>query len=82
LRRAPRQVIAKRFKGIQAGAGLLSLPGLQQRIMPTRPGVERGAESLGEEIAADEQRYTEPLAETPLPPTLYMGLASQCAPSN
>ena len=36
--------------------------------------VERGAESLGEEIAADEQRYTEPLEETPLPPTLYMGL--------
>ena len=36
--------------------------------------VERGAESLGEEIAADEQRYTEPLEETPPPPTLYMGL--------
>jgi len=36
--------------------------------------VERGAESLGEEIAADEQRYTEPLEETPLPPTLYMGI--------
>ena len=36
--------------------------------------VERGAEFLGEEIAADEQRYTEPLEETPLPPTLYMGL--------
>ena len=31
-------------------------------------------ESLGEEIAADEQRYTEPLEETSLPPTLYMGL--------
>ena len=36
--------------------------------------VERGAESLGEEIAADEQHYTDPLEETPLPPTLYMGL--------
>lgn len=36
--------------------------------------VERGAESLGQEIASDEQRYTEPLEETPLPPTLYMGL--------
>jgi len=36
--------------------------------------VKRGGESLGEEIAADEQRYTEPLAEMPLAPTLYMGL--------
>ena len=36
--------------------------------------VERGAESLGEEIIADEQCYTEPLEETPLPLTLYMGL--------
>lgn len=36
--------------------------------------VERSAESLGEEIAADERRCTGPLEETPLPPTLYMGL--------
>lgn len=36
--------------------------------------VERGAEALGDEIAADERRYTEPLGESALPPTLYMGL--------
>jgi len=34
--------------------------------------VERGAESLGVEIAADERRYTEPLEEKSLPPKLYI----------
>ncbi|MEO7649235.1 MAG: ISKra4 family transposase [Bryobacteraceae bacterium] len=36
--------------------------------------VERGAEALGDEIATDERRYTEPLDESALPHTLYMGL--------
>lgn len=36
--------------------------------------VERGAEALGDEIATDERRYAGPLEQTPLPPTLYMGL--------
>ncbi len=36
--------------------------------------VEHNAEGLGEEIAADERRFTQPLEQTPLPPTLYMGL--------
>jgi hypothetical protein len=36
--------------------------------------VERCAEALGGEIAADERLYTEPLGAEPLPPTLYLGL--------
>jgi hypothetical protein len=36
--------------------------------------VERGAEALGDEIAADERLQTGPLTEEPLPPTLYLGL--------
>lgn len=36
--------------------------------------VERGAEALGGEVAADERIYTTPLGEEPLPPTLYLGL--------
>jgi hypothetical protein len=36
--------------------------------------VERGAEALGDEIAADERRHTGPWGEDPLPPTLYLGL--------
>jgi hypothetical protein len=36
--------------------------------------VERNAEALGREIADDERTYTEPLGNTDLPPTLYMGL--------
>lgn len=36
--------------------------------------VERGAEALGDEIAADERLHTGSLGEEPLPPTLYMGL--------
>ena len=36
--------------------------------------VERGAEALGGEIAADEGRHIEPLEGLVLPPTLYLGL--------
>lgn len=36
--------------------------------------VERGAEALGGEIAADERRNIEPLGEIALPSTLYLGL--------
>jgi hypothetical protein len=36
--------------------------------------VERGAEALGHEIAADERLHTEPLGKEPLPSTLYLGL--------
>jgi hypothetical protein len=36
--------------------------------------VERGAEALGDEIATDERRYTEPPDEPVLLPTLYLGL--------
>jgi hypothetical protein len=36
--------------------------------------VERTAEALGREIAVDELLHTKPLADTDLPPTLYMGL--------
>ena len=36
--------------------------------------VERAAEALGAEIAEDERRYCEPLADTPLPATLYLGI--------
>src|SRR6516165_12087186 len=36
--------------------------------------VERIAEALGEEIAADEQRHSEPLDTLPLPQTLYLGI--------
>ena len=36
--------------------------------------VERNAEALGREIADDERIFTEPLGDTDLPPTLYMGL--------
>ena len=36
--------------------------------------VERGAEALGDEIAADERLHTGPWREEPLPPTLYLGL--------
>lgn len=36
--------------------------------------VERGAEALGDEIAADERLHSGPLGGEPLPPTLYLGL--------
>jgi hypothetical protein len=36
--------------------------------------VERTAEALGKEIAADERRYTKPLDTLPLPRTLYLGM--------
>jgi Uncharacterised protein family (UPF0236) len=36
--------------------------------------VERSAEALGAEIAADEKSQTQPLAQSPLPPTLYLGV--------
>jgi hypothetical protein len=36
--------------------------------------VERTAEALGREIAADERQRVAPLATAPLPPTLYLGL--------
>jgi hypothetical protein len=36
--------------------------------------VERGAEALGDEIAADERLHSGPLGKEPLPPTLYLGL--------
>jgi hypothetical protein len=36
--------------------------------------VERNAEALGSEIAADERLYSGPLGEDPLPSTLYLGL--------
>jgi Transposase len=36
--------------------------------------VERGAEALAEEIAADERLHSEPLGKEPLPGTLYLGL--------
>jgi hypothetical protein len=42
--------------------------------VPTKH-VERAAEALGREIAADEQRVVEPLpADEPLAPTLYLGM--------
>ncbi len=36
--------------------------------------VERTAESLGAEIAADEKQDVEPVADPTLPPTIYLGL--------
>jgi hypothetical protein len=43
-------------------------------VVPTKH-VERAAEALGREIAADEQRVVEPLpADAPLAPTLYLGM--------
>jgi hypothetical protein len=36
--------------------------------------VERTAEALGEEIAEDERRHSEPLDALPLPKTLYLGI--------
>jgi len=36
--------------------------------------VERTAEALGQEIAADERQYSEPLDTVPLPQTLYLGI--------
>jgi len=36
--------------------------------------VERTAEALGKEIAADERHYTEPLDTLALPQTLYLGM--------
>ncbi len=36
--------------------------------------VERRAEALGEQIAADEQHHIEPLGRDARPPTLYLGL--------
>lgn len=47
--------------------------------------VERTAESLGEEIARDERDVAEPWDDSPLPPTLYLGMdgtASRCDPRN
>ena len=43
-------------------------------VVPTKH-VERAAEALGREIAADEQRVVEPWpADDPLAPTLYLGM--------
>jgi hypothetical protein len=42
--------------------------------------VERGAEALGDEIAADERFQTGPLEKEPLPPTLYLGLDGTAIP--
>lgn len=36
--------------------------------------VQRSAEALGAEIGEDEKRHTQPLEETPLPSTLYLGI--------
>lgn len=36
--------------------------------------VERGAEALGAEVAADEKQNVEPIDQTPLPPTLYLSM--------
>jgi hypothetical protein len=36
--------------------------------------VERAAEALGQEIAEDERQCVEPLSETPVPATLYLGM--------
>lgn len=36
--------------------------------------VERQAEALGREVAADEKQQVAPLEQTPLPPTLYLGI--------
>ena len=36
--------------------------------------VERRAETLGREVAADEKLDISPLEQTPLPPTLYLGM--------
>lgn len=36
--------------------------------------VERTAEALGQEIAADERHHSEPLDALPLPKTLYLGM--------
>ena len=36
--------------------------------------VERTAEALGQEIAADERQHSEPLDAVPLPKTLYLGI--------
>lgn len=35
--------------------------------------IQRSAEALGAEIAEDEKLHTEPLEQTPLPSTLYLG---------
>ena len=42
--------------------------------------VERGAEALGEEIAAAERQYTEPLEDLALLPTLYPGMDGTAIP--
>ena len=36
--------------------------------------VERQAEALGREVAADEKQDITPMEQTPLPPTLYLGM--------
>jgi len=36
--------------------------------------VERAAEALGQEIAQDERQCVEPLSQTPVPATLYLGM--------
>jgi hypothetical protein len=36
--------------------------------------VERAAEALGQEIAQDERQCIEPLSQTPVPATLYLGM--------
>ncbi len=36
--------------------------------------VERHAEALGREVAGDEAQQTAPMDQTPLPPTLYLGM--------
>lgn len=36
--------------------------------------VERRAEALGHQVAEDEKQEVSPLAQTPLPPTLYLGM--------
>lgn len=42
--------------------------------------VERGAEALGDEIAADERLQSGPLGKEPLPLTLYLGLDGTAIP--
>jgi hypothetical protein len=43
-------------------------------VMVDAKQVERTAEALGEEIAEDERRHSEPLDAVPLPKTLYLGI--------
>ncbi len=63
--------VAAATASFEGSAELLSeLAGVQ---VPTKQ-VERVAEDLGEEIAADERAHSEPETTSPLPRTLYIGL--------